>query len=351
MAKTYNWEPENVGAFINLNALSRCQDLTTPGARLPDWKTIQDRYPELIDRSAAPYRLFVSHRWDDKEHPDPTGWQLEALIQLACHYSYNKPNICIWYDYMSLPQKPRSASEEAIFKAGLSNIRHIVGECPNVFLVSESANDHRGDLDAQLLRGWIVFELYISRGAMKSQLPLFQRETSRINFGRQHAGLDVIVSNIHSSAPWEDARQLETWFRRRDIKCTNDSDLGFLAGLLTESLKSHKFDGRMPDIKLGSPIQLSEDEIREFAFLKECGLSPRRPDLFLTDVAYDALTRTWTVVIQPRPPALPLSQWIDVKVEDIESRKIDPKNGRSPMYPGILFEFSPDGRRICPTIP
>lgn len=347
---THQWAPEKVGTFINLKALGDCLDLRRPGARLPDWKTVQTRYPELIDRSAAPDRWFISHRWDSDGDPDPTGWQLEALLELAGHYAHDRPNTCIWYDYMSLPQKPRTAPEDAIFKVGLDNIRHVVSSCRNVLLVSATGADHRADLDAQLLRGWIVFELYIARGNMKTPLPLYQREPRRIVYGRRQTAWDAVVPGIHAVAPWEDARHLETWFRRRGIACTNGADLAFIAGLLHDTLSRHPGAGPMPAVQFGMPMRLSAEEVLSFAFVNGCGLSPRRPDLFLERSNYDAWASVWTVVIRPRPAALPLDQWSAVTPAEVADRMIDAATGRSPMYPGILFTVSPDGRAVQPAI-
>lgn len=341
------------GDFINLRAFRDCEDLRQPGARLPNWQTIQTHYPELIDSSANPDRWFVSHRWDDlggdydtAPHPDPSGWQLEALLQLADHYNWNKPNLCIWYDYMSLPQKPRSAAERDLFQQGLQNIRHLVAECQNVFLVSASGHDAQSDLDEHLRRGWIVFELYIARSNIRIPLAVRQRHAGRIDEARASYDWDATVPNIQAIAPWEDAGQLETWFRNRGIVCTNGADLAFLARELHDSLGLCPFTGPIRPVNPSGPTILTTSEITQFGFINGSGLSPRRPDLFLEGSDFDPRTHIWAARIQSRPKAWPLGAWISIAPDDLAERLIDPVTGRSPMYPGIRFKITPDGGRV-----
>ena len=351
-----DWSSEKHGDFINLQAFRDCPDLRRKGARLPDWKTIRKHYPQLIDTSPKPDRWFISHRWDgetaegEPPHPDPSGWQLEALLQLGDHYNYDRPNLCIWYDYMSLPQKPRSAEEAVIFGVGLSNIRHVVAECQNLFLVSAIGSDQTSDLAEHLKRGWIVFELYIARSNIRIPLTLHQRDKGRVNTGRAIHGWDATVPSIHAIAPWEDAAQLEQWFRNRGIACTNGSDLAFLAAELHDSLNRFPYSGSILPVSADGVTVLTTGEISQFAFINGCGLSPRRPDLFLEGANFDPATHVWEAKILKRPAALPLGAWTALSLADIRARLIDLKSGRSPMYPGIAFEISGDGAEVRATV-
>lgn len=339
---------------MNLRAFGNCRALREPGARLPSWQVIQRDYPELIDASRNPDCWFISHRWDDdgseveEPHPDPTGWQLQALLELADHYNYDKPDLCIWYDYMSLPQKPRTAAETAIFGEGLSNIRNVVAACQNIFLISACGDSAAGDLAAHLKRGWIVFELYIARSSMSVPLQLRQRDAARVNAGRANFGWDATVPSIHAVAPWEDAAQLEQWFRHRDIVCTNGSDLAFLSQLLHDSLGATPYSGAMKPLAAHGRTVLTTTEITEFAFINGCGLSPRRPDLFLNEPTtdFDAGKHVWSADIRQRPPALRLGVWTELTPTEITDRMISLQTGRSPMYPGIVFEASLAGGQV-----
>lgn len=352
-----DWSPEKVGTFINLKAFGACADFRRPGARLPEWRTIQQRYPHLIDRSPSPKRWFVSHRWDgppvsrgQRDHPDRSGWQMEALLQLADHYAYDDPAICFWYDYMSLPQQPRTAAENAIFRSGLAGVRDLLELCPTVLLVSAAGADRRSDLDAHLQRGWILFELYIARTHVNIHLALYQREDHRVNRARRETDWDAVVPSIHAIAPWEDAAQLTKWFQRRNIVCTNGSDLRFLTHQLADSLGRYPDGAPMPTVTPGTVQTLTVEDLLRLAFIESCGLSTRRPDLYLAWMNYDASRGACDVLIEHRPPALAIGRWSDLKPGEAALRKIDPGTGRSPLYPGVLFRLSKSGLRVMPTI-
>lgn len=169
---------DDAGQFISLSAFTEWSNSQRDGVKLPDWGMIRRDLPHHIrprpDRLL--HRLFITHRWDSQEHPDPSGWQLRTLQELGSHYNFNDPELCFWFDYMSLPQRPRVAVEKKIFDRGLDNIRGTVAECQNITLVTRHGTDHTNDLDALMKRGWIVFELLIARNNIKIPLPLYERE-------------------------------------------------------------------------------------------------------------------------------------------------------------------------------
>jgi hypothetical protein len=153
------------GQFIDLHAFARW---ARGQSLLPNWRRIRDSLSNLIAHDPDQRRrLFITHRWDDQEHPDPTGWQLRAIREMGSHYSFEDNRPCFWFDYMSLPQKPRLGEERRIFAQGLKEIRRTVGDCENITLVSRTGFSHEEDLSASLKRGWIVFELLIARSNLK----------------------------------------------------------------------------------------------------------------------------------------------------------------------------------------
>ena len=88
----------DAGLFIGLEALRKWIELQGAGARLPSFQTIVRSYPELIAaKSLRRTPLFVTHRWDAPDHPDPSGWQLRALRDLAEDYHYHEAGTCFWY--------------------------------------------------------------------------------------------------------------------------------------------------------------------------------------------------------------------------------------------------------------
>mmetsp|Transcript_51859 Transcript_51859/g.162575 ORF Transcript_51859/g.162575 Transcript_51859/m.162575 type:complete len:397 (+) Transcript_51859:176-1366(+) len=90
-------------------------------------------------REDPPRVLALSYRWLTKEHPDPDGVQLGKVLGfldemvLAVFRSREEAatraelDIGILWDYMSLPQHPRSATEQDLFLRGLKAINRLYG--------------------------------------------------------------------------------------------------------------------------------------------------------------------------------------------------------------------------------
>lgn len=346
-----NWDSREVGLFINLQAFAKCPDFMGPDARLPSWNTIVTDYPHLIDQGAAerPRRFFVTHRWDDSDHPDPRGWQLRALRALAFHYNYRSESICFWYDYMSLPQrKPRTPEEAEIFQSGLRHIRQLVGSCENLSLISRHGDNHGEDREAMLQRGWVVAELFIARSRINISLPLYEREADPIEYGRTQYRWDDVVPDLHAVAPLDTPAELHAWFEHKGISCTNGSDLAFLAEQLHDEL--HLFDDVGPEpppaVTLGVEMELEDDEMVRLALVDSNGISMRVPNLFLKAAKRDVRTGVWTVMFVERPPSIGLGVWSPLSDGELKARLIDQATWLSPMYPGARFEVSADGTQL-----
>ena len=338
----FNWSNEMGGQFINLRRFTEHRDFWNSEARLPDWRTVRDELPHLIHSQDAPARrLFVTHRWDAPEHPDPSGWQLRALQKLGSHYDYNSRDLCFWYDFMSLPQRRDSNAEKRIFRQGLANIRHTVAICENICLVSRAGENHAEDLAAMRLRGWIVFELYIRRSRKQRPLPLFEREASIVNYGRAQYGWDDVVPDLAAHAPTDTRELLYAWLRNRGITCTNGSDLSRLATFLHEELTRPEHLGPAPEIAFGSPVTLMADEMVQLNIVESNGRSMRLPELYLErTVAFDPKTSRFTVVFRHRPPLPPVGTDLELSAKDLAAMIVDPVTGTSPMYPGVRFVTS-----------
>jgi hypothetical protein len=86
--------------------------------------------------------LFISHRWETRDDPDPTGGQLERLKELRdCFFIY---------DYSSFPQLPRTAEEEVQFHQILQSMDELIR---NVVIL---------DGPGYLTRGWCVYEYLVA---------------------------------------------------------------------------------------------------------------------------------------------------------------------------------------------
>ena len=135
----------------------RSVDLTYRGAsrlvnaeRIAELKRVlgamSDEQRRTIDEvTASRYAhpvLFVSHRWGDEAHPDPSGSQLRKLQALE--------DCFIVYDYSSFPQPPRTEQEEAAFTQILASMDGLIR---NVVVLG--APDY-------LTRGWCVYEYIVA---------------------------------------------------------------------------------------------------------------------------------------------------------------------------------------------
>lgn len=85
-----------------------------------------DRLFPVFDRSRLVRdppgpRYFVSHSWQSPAHPDPRGEHLALLKR----YAAREADAHFWIDYSCLPQKPRSAEDEAFFRRTLPRIASI----------------------------------------------------------------------------------------------------------------------------------------------------------------------------------------------------------------------------------
>jgi hypothetical protein len=86
--------------------------------------------------------LFISHRWETPDQPDPDGRQLSKLRQLSDCY--------IIYDYSSFPQEPFGEGEKERLAAILSNMQELVRN-----LVVLKSDDY-------LDRGWCIYEYLVA---------------------------------------------------------------------------------------------------------------------------------------------------------------------------------------------
>jgi hypothetical protein len=338
------------GQFIDLHAFAqwaRGQDL------LPNWRVIRDSFPHLIAHDLDQRRrLFITHRWDSREHPDPTGWQLRAIREMGRHYSFRDRRPCFWFDYMSLPQKPRLGEERRIFAQGLKKIRRTVGDCENITLISRTGNSNDEDLSAILKRGWIVFELLIARSNMKIPLPLYEvAQNHRIQYGRdQQNSWNAVVKDVATQIPFDNARLIQAWFEQRGISCTDGHDLKNLSKQLHKDLTEKRWPKPSFKVLFEKDMRLTHDELCCLEILESSRLSGCYPDLYLAKIRAEKAPLSsppiWVVRLARRPPMPPLNEWVSCAPNESERRLISSETMKSPMYPGIIFEFDELKKRL-----
>jgi hypothetical protein len=343
------------GQFINLSAFAEWAHLQADRTIFPDWRYIRSNLPHLVRQKPTRvyHRLFITHRWDSVEHPDPSGWQLQALRDLGSHYNYRDPSVCFWLDYMSLPQRPRIGAENTIFAQGLSKIRTTVGECENVTLISRCGVGHVDDLSAMMTRGWIVFELLIARHNMRRPLALYEREPHhRIQYGRnQQSSWDAVVADIATLIPFDSAALIHAWLESKRIRCTEGSDLKKLAKLLYQELTQKLSNGPTFKVRFGVEMRITQNELNTLQILEASGLSGVHPNLYLVSRrAAEGRSITdppiWLVTFVPRPPMPQINEWINCRSNELALRLISRETMISPMYPGIEWQLDEDTQRI-----
>lgn len=107
-----------------------------------------------------PYRLvFVSHRWITGKHPDPDGTQFAELQRrlndLPVQDSPQAP-LLVFFDFASLPQRPRNAEEETSFYRDLASLESLSRLADYFIILSEGYRDY-------LNRAWCFFEAITAR--------------------------------------------------------------------------------------------------------------------------------------------------------------------------------------------
>lgn len=136
--------------FIKLGYFRRCSG---PVQRFQD-------IPSHFHAVKSPVRLFVSHKWQAKDHPDKSRSTLRRLLQLTQHCD---DDVGIWFDYCSLPQRnavgedDRSSELLEFFKFQLSLIPLIILDSQSMFLWS----------DEGINSGWCSIELLIAQALLQ----------------------------------------------------------------------------------------------------------------------------------------------------------------------------------------
>jgi hypothetical protein len=152
--------------------------------------------------------FFISHYWNEAEHPDRTG---DDFRQIKGRCGASREGNYIWVDWTCMPQQPRTEPQRQYFKRALKSIPKLVRHCNFVWHFPE----YRPRL-------WILFEVAQYTLNRAKIIPL--KDTTKF---MEH------LSDMQSAGVQYVADQ-------QGYKCTNDSDgslvtcwLELLAGLFT----------------------------------------------------------------------------------------------------------------------
>lgn len=241
-------------------------DLDRLDSHLTEWNSEQRAFPRCQDLPSDIFWdpagcsvWFISHRWNSECHPDVEGGtkkvnaQITPVVKfLQSHRQkycscYRLRNLCprhtrtapsddpigIFYDFLSLPQEPRTIEEVKIFKSGLSELDSIASDA-NFLALSPVHSFHEF-----LHHGWCFVEVclaldfggdfkfscFIAEDQPELLDSKFALEASRSRRSAKQARM------VHSN-------HIEAFFKKNEFKCTNEDDFSTLACLLS-LLRAH----------------------------------------------------------------------------------------------------------------
>lgn len=128
---------------------------------LPLYREVRHKLKSYKDINEAE-RYFVSHRWLDKNHPDPDGKHLQMLKSQA------KKDAYYWIDFSCLPQEPRTKEESALFSESISRLPSLMFNMNLIVLRCQN--------DGYLERAWCFVEL-LSGNILGQQIGYITDET------------------------------------------------------------------------------------------------------------------------------------------------------------------------------
>jgi hypothetical protein len=117
-----------------------------------NFRKSQDISEGYFSRTPTGKVLIISHIWVTQNEPDPLSTQFEEVKYLVLRDKWDY----VFYDYSSLPQKPRSKQEESEFIEGLSKMKSLYTNTLFPEAQCKVAGLFKHDLI--YLRGWPYFE-------------------------------------------------------------------------------------------------------------------------------------------------------------------------------------------------
>ncbi|MFN4316385.1 MAG: hypothetical protein ACK4E0_19025 [Chitinophagaceae bacterium] len=314
-----------------LTHLHRCQDLFK-------------NFREIIAENPADYlyKYFISHRWDDENDPDIRNWQIEALLQFSSELiANNQTPACFWYDYCSLPQKPRTTDEDELFHEGLKSLNYLCRTCTNVPLISKTDLDANISIKNMLKRGWILVELFISQHHENIYLTLFEGTSDLITFAKANRlNWQNTIPDLISELPFYDTDLIRKWFEINEIICTNGADLDLVAKLLHEHIYNYISKERKANLQalpFNKTEEISFKEIADY-WINKYGSTPLFPDTYF-EIKINEGKLSYFVTPIKKPSLPPIDTWTSVADFEFSQFQIDLNTLTTKFFPGIVFEY------------
>ena len=191
--------------------------------RLPVMQDIKRSHPSWIVKKPidmtssllGKYRktmLGVSHRWEHPDEPDSKGAQLAALKR----YLDDNPEIeHIWFDFSSMPQKPRTPEEEDEFAEMLSNVNVVYLGMKVLVLLDMS----------YMSRFWTQTEAWMAMHEPSKEAGLATvSKNTRYTIVPLHNAGSSMVSALVDMWAGKNAQEAHDILAQPDVQVTNQSD-------------------------------------------------------------------------------------------------------------------------------
>ena len=95
----------------------------------------QDAFHELTGRSIL---VAISHGWFYQMHPDPQGIKIDIIIKEfgpRLKKAYPETQILFFFDFLSVPQWPRTEDEEKQFRVAMKHMNSVYIHCDLVLFI------------------------------------------------------------------------------------------------------------------------------------------------------------------------------------------------------------------------
>ena len=212
-------------------AMPRMLPLQLLRQRHPEWLIEETITLEAAcKRSFASDHLAVSHRWDEREEPDPTGVQLEAIRAFLIQRPHIKQ---VWIDYCCLPQAmgcgspvaklgstvaeadARNEAERQQFRLQLKNVNLLYLGVGVLILTDRS----------YLSRFWTNFEAWLSMQDVSPEGLVSARHAHRrCSIMCVHNAPEALVESLVEEWSNCTAQKAFEKLSSADVMCTNLSD-------------------------------------------------------------------------------------------------------------------------------
>jgi hypothetical protein len=262
--------PLQFAKLIDLDWLARCS---------PSWIERRQPFPKcqdlaedaFINASECSAVWFVCHRWSSSGHPDveiesdQVNQQLQTIVRFLQQHREKYCRCCrirsqcsehsgsklstdrvgLFYDFMSLPQKPRSEQQEHIFQEGLKELDCIATQ--GNFLALSSPHK----VAEFLHRGWCYVEICLA-------LDMGGDFKYSYFINEEHSGAEDVSNVVFASEALKSSRlakqsrmahscHIQEMFQSEGLKCTNENDLLTLASVLRLHLQKATIENSRRD--------------------------------------------------------------------------------------------------------